>query len=397
MATNRAIPYSGGRQPRATPGAKPGAAGAPMHDVRAALLAGGRGERMGPLTDAVCKPMVPYAGACRLVDFSMANAVRSGLPELVVMSQHLERDLLDHLARRWDGRGGMHVHLGPYEKLFGAGDRYDGLPADATLPARPAERGTADALLTNSEWLFTAGCRDILVLHADHVYSFDYAPMLAEHRQAAADVTIGVQRIERRFVRLFGMVEVDHKLRVRSLVEKPAEPTSDLIFTAFCLFRTDVLEKVLATLAGQPDEDWQHDISRDILPFMISEGFHVQAFPVSGYWADIGTVERYLLGHLDLIRSPDALPLGDVPRTLPEARPELVSPIGVISSGPPPAGVHLRESVLYPGSVIEAGAWVERSVVLPGARVGAGVRLEETVALADENVTQSRAGLAALA
>jgi len=162
----------------------------------------------------------------------------------------------------------------------------------------------------------------ILILHADHVYCFDYLPMLAEHRRAAADVTIGVQRIERRFVRLFGMVEVDHEHRVRRLVEKPAEPTSDLIFTAFCLFRADVLTKVLAVLAEQPDEQWQHDISRDVLPFMISEGFHVQAFPVSGYWADIGTVERYLLGHLDLIRSPGALPLRDIPRTLPEARPD---------------------------------------------------------------------------
>ena len=368
-----------------------------MHDVRAALLAGGRGERMGRLTDAVCKPMVPYAGACRLVDFSMANTVRSGVPELVVMSQHLERDLLDHVARRWDGRGGMHVHLGPYENLFGTGDRCEGLPADISLPERPPEHGTADALLTNSEWLFTADCRDILILHADHVYCFDYLPMLAEHRRAAADVTIGVQRIERRFVRLFGMVEVDHEHRVRRLVEKPAEPTSDLIFTAFCLFRADVLTKVLAVLAEQPDEQWQHDISRDVLPFMISEGFHVQAFPVSGYWADIGTVERYLLGHLDLIRSPGALPLRDIPRTLPEARPELTSPIGVISSGPLPPGAHVRESVLYPGSVVEPGAWVERSVILPGARVSAGVRLAETVALADEDVTQSRAGLAALA
>jgi ADP-glucose pyrophosphorylase len=49
-----------------------------MRDVRAALLAGGRGERMGRLTDAVCKPLVPYAGGCRLVDFSVANVVRSG-------------------------------------------------------------------------------------------------------------------------------------------------------------------------------------------------------------------------------------------------------------------------------------------------------------------------------
>jgi valienol-1-phosphate guanylyltransferase len=368
-----------------------------MHDVRAALLCGGLGERMGRLTDAVCKPMVPYAGSCRLADFSMANSAWSGVPELVVMSHHLQRDLIDHLVRHWDGRGGMHVHLGPYENILGGADRRDGLPAGVTLPARPAEHGTADALLTNSEWLFTGGCRDILILHADHVYRFDYRPMLRDHRESGADVTIGVQRIERRFVRLFGMVEVDQDYLVRSLVEKPAEPTSELIFTAFCLFRADVLEKVLTVLAAQGDDEWRHDISRDVLPFMISEGHRVRAFPVSGYWADIGTVERYLLGHLDLIRCPAALPLPDVPQTLPGAGPELISPYGVIASGPLPPGAHVRESVLYPGSVIEPGARVERSVVLPGARVSAGAELAGTVALAGENLTQSRSGLASLA
>jgi glucose-1-phosphate adenylyltransferase len=352
---------------------------------------------MGRLTDAVCKPMVPYAGGARLVDFSVANAVRSGLPELVVMSQHLERDLIDHLMRRWDGRDGMHVHLGPYEGMFDRADRGAGLPADAELPARPAERGTADALLTSSEWLFAGDCRDILVLHADHVYTFDYRPMLRAHRGTEADVTIGVQRIERRFVRLFGMVELDEAGRVRRLVEKPAEPTSDLVFTAFCLFRADALQKVLAELGQRPADGWQHDISRDVLPFMISEGRHVRAFQVTGYWADIGTVERYLLGHLDLIRSPAALPLAGLPRTLPGAQPELTGAGGIIASGPLPAGVQARESVLYPGSILEPGVRAERSVVLPGARVSAGVQLLNTVVLAGEHLTQSRSGLAALA
>jgi valienol-1-phosphate guanylyltransferase len=365
-----------------------------MRDVRAALLSGGRGERMGRLTDAECKPMVPYAGGCRLVDFSVANVARSGIPEMVVMSQHLERDLINHLLRRWDGCSGLHVHLGPYESVLA--DRGDGLPPGLSLPPRPPERGTADALLTNAEWLFAGDCRDLLILHADHVYSFDYAPMLRAHRDAGADVTIGVQRIERRFVKLFGMVDVDTEHRVRRLVEKPADPTSDLIFTAFCLFRTDVLEKVLGVLSRRPDDEWRHDISRDVLPYMIAEGFNVRAFPISGYWADIGTVERYLLGHLELIRNPADLPLEDIPLTLPGARPELVTPERVITSGPLPPGAHVRESVLCPGSAVEPGARVERSIVLPGAHISAGVELIDSVALSGEHLTASRSGPDAL-
>lgn len=367
-----------------------------MHDVRAALLAGGRGERMGRLTDVMCKPMVPYAGCCRLVDFSVANAVRSGVAEVVVLSRHLERDLIDHLLRWWDGTGGLHVHLGPYETMIDPARRRDGLPASLPLPTRAQERGTADALQSNAEWLFAPGCRDVLVQHADHVYSFDYRPMTRMHREMAADVTIGVQPIERRFVRLFGMVEVDQDNKVRSLVEKPAEPTSDLIFTAFCLFRIDVLQEVLTALAGLPADGWHHDVSRDILPYMIAQGYHVRAFPVSGYWADIGTVERYLLGHLELVRSPASLPLSELPRTLPGACPELTGPDRVIASGPLPSRACVRESVLYPGTVLQPGARIERSVVLPGARVNAGVQLQDTIVLASENVTDSRSGLAGL-
>lgn len=367
-----------------------------LNDVRAGLLAGGRGERMGRLTDAVCKPMVPYAGGCRLVDFSMANAVRSGLPELVLMSQHLERDLIDHLLRHWDGRDHMHVHLGPYEELVDRSGHGDGLPPDLMLPARPAERGTADALLANAEWLFAPGCRDLLVLHADHVYLFDYRPMVREHRQTGADVTIAVQRIDLRFVRLFGMVEVGQDGRVLSLVEKPAEPTTDLIFAAFCLFRADALQRVLTALSRLPSQEWQHDISRDILPLMISEGYDVRTFPVTSYWADIGTVERYLLGHLNLIQTPDALPLDDVPRTLPGARPRLTLPHGVVSGGVLPAGAQVHHSVLYPGSVLEPGACVKRSVVLPGAQVTASARLCDTIALPGERLTDARSGLVGL-
>lgn len=376
-----------------------------MRDVRAALLAGGQGERMGRLTDQTSKPMVPFGGCCRLVDFSVANVVRSGVGEMVVMSRHRERELVDHLLRCWDGRGGLHVHLGPHESVLPgrAGEAGQtgrtgrgGLPPGAVLPARPAERGTADALLANAEWVFAPGARDVLILHADHVYNFDYRPMLHAHREAAADATIGVQRIERRFVSLFGMVEVDSHNTVLRLVEKPTEPTCDLVFTAFCLFRATALGEVLATLARRPATGWRHDISHDVLPLMISTGHRVTAFPVRGYWADIGTVERYLLGHMDLVGAPARLLSGHMPHTLPGARPAFIRHQRVVTSAPLHPRAHVRETVVYPGCVVEAGARVERCVLLPGSRVRAGAEVSDTVVLEREVIAGARAGLADL-
>jgi ADP-glucose pyrophosphorylase len=371
-----------------------------MREVRAALLAGGLGERMGRLTDRVCKPLVPYAAACRLVDFSIDNARRSGIPELVLLSQHREHALVDHLLRHWDRPGQFSVHFGPHDAVVRMAMRAAGpgrgLPPGVRLGPRPPERGTADALLSNAEHLFAPGATDVLVQHADHVYRYDYAPMLRAHRDGAADATIGVQRIERRFVRLFGMVEVDADGAVTDLVEKPAEPSSDLIFTAFCLFRSRPLHGALAELAAGPDDGWQHDISRDVLPYLIRSGHRVRAFPVTGYWADIGTVERYHLGHLTLLHDPSALPARLVPRTLPGASPRLVAGTrpNLLTGDPPPGCV--RQSVLYPGCVVEPGASVERSVVLPGARVPAGVTVRESIVLDGETVTEDRTGLSAL-
>jgi ADP-glucose pyrophosphorylase len=368
-----------------------------MRDVRAALLAGGRGERLGRLTAHQCKPLVPYAGACRLGDFSVANVARSGIRELVLLAQHGERDLISHLLRRWDGRRGLTIHFGLQEKVVRASHAPgQELADDCELIARPPEHGTADALLANAEWLFAPGARDVLILHADHVYLFDYTPMVRAHRDQDADVTIGVQRIELRFVRLFGMVDVGPDGQVRRLVEKPAQPTSDLIFTAFCLFRAEVLAQVLAELSARGDDGWHHDISRDIIPFMIENGFRVRAYPVSDYWADIGTVERYLLGHLALVQPHPAMPVAQLPKTLDGADPVWLPNPQVIASAPLPERAEVRESVLYPGSVVEPGARVERSVLLPGARVGAGVTVRDTVVLAGEAVTEDRSGLATL-
>ncbi|GAA2690501.1 MULTISPECIES: sugar phosphate nucleotidyltransferase [Actinosynnema] len=360
-------------------------------DVRAALLAGGLGERMGRLTDHTCKPLVPYAASCRLVDFSVANAVRSGIPELVLMSLHRERDLIDHLRANWDGKN-LKVHFGPHDPLIRSGH-------DGPLPERPPERGTADALLANAEHVFAPGARDVLVQHADHVYDLDYGPMIKAHRAADADVTIGVQRIERRYVSLFGMVEVDDALAVRKLVEKPENPTSDLIFTAFCLFKADVLERVLAELDAQPQDAWQHDISRDVLPHMIAQGHRVLAHPISCYWADIGTVARYREEHLKLLTSPSPLPLDALPTTLAGEPPRFDPLTGSLlphrlPDGVDLRGVDLRDSVVFPGAVVEPGALVHGSVLLPGAVVPAGVEARDTVV--DDHLAESREGVTAL-
>lgn len=360
--------------------------------VRAALLAGGEGRRMGRLGEGRLKPLVPFGGSCRLIDFSLANAEASGLGEVLLLSQYEERQLMDDLHRTW-WRPGFRVHFGPYDRAYREGLGY----RPPQEPGSP-ERGTADALIRKAPYLFGPDTSEVLVLHADHVYRFDYGPLIAAHRRSGAALTVAYQRIERRYVHLFGMVEFDGDGRLTAFVEKPAEPTSDLVFAAFCVFDAARLHHYLELLDGT---DWQHDISRDVIPAMLAGGERILGHEVPGHWEDIGTVDRYHRAHLALLDAASGLTPHQLPCTV---QPEVAR--GIVQEGPGigrslvPADLtndgRLDHSVAFPGVRIGAGARVRRSVLLPGARVPAGADIDSAIVLEDGTVQQVAALDAAL-
>ncbi|MEW1696236.1 sugar phosphate nucleotidyltransferase [Streptomyces sp. NPDC093249] len=352
--------------------------------VRAVLLAGGRGERMGRLGAGRLKPLVPYGGACRLVDFSLANARDSGFGEVLLLSQYEERLLMDDLHTGWNGSpSGFRVHFGPYDAAYRAAGR--GLPE--RLPERtwPLERGTADALIRKADHVFGPETRHVLVLHSDHVYRFDYGPLIRRHLAERAALTLAYQRIDPRYVHLFGMVDLDREGRLTAFVEKPEHPTSDLVFAAFCVFDAAVLRRYLEELDGT---DWQHDVSRDVIPAMLAAGERIVGHRVAGHWEDIGTVERYHRAHLAMTRPDATLPVTALPRTLaPGVSRGLVDRAPGVRRSVVPLGLANRglveDSVVFPGARIGAGARVRRSVVLPGAAVPAGADIDSAVVLED--------------
>lgn len=352
--------------------------------VRAVLLAGGEGRRMGRLGAGRLKPLVPFGGGCRLIDFSLANAARSGLGEVLLLSQYEERRLMDDLRRTW-WRPGFRVHFGPYDQAYA-----EGPPAAPVRPAGPPERGTADALIRKAAHVFAPGTADVLVLHADHVYQFDYGPLIARHRASGAALTVAYQRIERQYVHLFGMVEFDDRGQLTSFVEKPDEPTSDLVFAAFCVFDAAVLHRYLEQLDGT---GWQHDISRDVIPAMLAGGERIGGYPVRGHWEDIGTVDRYHRAHLAAVGEAAPLTVDMIPWTVaPEVDRRLVAHAPGVRRAVVPADLvnHglLEQSVAFPGVRIGRGAVVRRSVLLPGASVPPGAEIDSAVVLEDGFVQQ---------
>jgi valienol-1-phosphate guanylyltransferase len=357
--------------------------------VRAVLLAGGEGRRMGPLGQGRLKPLIPFGGRARLIDFSLANARRSGFDEVLLLSQHEERMLMDDLQRTWNADPDFRVHFGPYDAAYRAAGP-GRVPGELPERTWPAERGTADALISKAPFVFGPGVSEVLVLHADHVYAFDYTDMIRRHRADGAALTVSYQRIERRYVHLFGMVEFDDTGALTKFVEKPPEPTSDLVFAAFCVFDAAILHRYLELLDGT---SWQHDISRDVIPAMLRAGERIRGYEVPGYWEDIGTVDRFHLAHRGLVRQNPTMPIDQLPHTV---RPEIsvqrvaFAP-GVVSSVLAADVVCdglIEHSTAFAGARIGRDAVVRDCVLLPGAQVPDGARLESAIVLEDGTIQQ---------
>jgi len=350
-----------------------------MRELRATLLAGGYGKRMGRLGLGRLKPSIPFGTRCHLMDFSLYNAQQSGIDEVLILSRYNEHQLHSYLLETWDAK--LRIHFGPFDALHHR-------PAAQVYQEvkREEERGTADALIKNRPYIDVPPYRDVMVLHSDHVYRFDYRDMYRFHREHGAALTIGFQRIPLEFVSLFGMVEVDADMNLKAFVEKPLRPTSDKVFTAVCIFRRDILYRTLEALQHT---GWVYDISKDVIPYMLAQGEIIKCYPFHDYWEDIGTAHRYHRAHMNMLdgvgvpleEMPQILPGGDtcVRVDTPQVR-KSIAPRALAERG----NVRVQRSVIFAGANIGEGASIQESVVLPGCRIAPGVRVEGSIVCADE-------------
>lgn len=331
--------------------------------TRAVILAGGEGSRLSTLTAKRTKPAVPFAGKYRIIDFTLSNCVNSGIFDVMILAQYRPHSLIEHIGAGgpWDLNrdftGGVRIFT-PY-KARGSSEWY---------------LGTADAVQQNFRFIKNSNPELVLILSGDHIYRMNYDAMVAFHMDHGADLTMATIRVPREEAKRFGVVSVDDEFRVTSFVEKPEDPPSTLANMGVYIFSTQVLDRLL--WEDRERTGSTHDFGKDILPRMVANQMRVMAFPFSGYWVDVGTVESYWQAHMDLLTNPPPMDLNDrswIVHTRTEERP----PVWVS------AGATVTDSMVTDGCVIEPGARVERSVLSPGVRVEAGALVREAVLLTD--------------
>jgi glucose-1-phosphate adenylyltransferase len=331
--------------------------------TRAVIMAGGEGSRLSVLTAKRTKPAVPFAGKYRIIDFALSNCVNSNIYDVMVLVQYRPHSLIEHIGAGgpWDLNrdfsGGIRMYT-PYKA------RYD---SDWYL-------GTADAVQQNFAFIKQSKPDTILILSGDHIYSMDYDPMITFHRDHGADMTMATIHVPSYEASRYGIVGVENDYRVTSFVEKPKDPPSDLANMGVYLFNIEVLDKYL--WEDHQNKDSSHDFGKDLLPKLVEEGKKVYAYPYSGYWVDVGTIQSYWQAHMDLLVNEPPLRLNDrswVIHTRTEERP----PVRIA------AGAIVNDSMLSDGCILEAGSRVENCVLSPGVIVKSGAIVRQSILLTD--------------
>jgi len=357
------------------------------------LLAGGMGTRLYPLTAKRSKPAVPFGGKYRIIDFTLANCLHSGLRRVLVLTQYKSHSLHKHLR---DGWSIFNPELGEY---------ITPVPAQMNRGTHWYE-GTADAIYQNLNLLERSDCEYTLILSGDHIYRMDYAAMLSSHRKKKADVTIASMVVPIEGASAFGVMAADTADRIIQFEEKPDHPFSTphnpdqaLVSMGLYVFSTPLL--IHALKQDQQNSESNHDISKDILPQLL-RNHNVFTYRFGGkqgrvtpdrYWRDVGTIDAFYSANMDLIRPIPQLnlyqPNWQIRTYQPQTPPartvsgssgtEGVFVNSILAGGAIIAGGSVRDSVIFAGTVIGDQARVERSILFNDVQVGPGAHLQNCI------------------
>lgn len=352
-----------------------------MRNVVTAVLGGGQGTRLWPLTKERAKPAVPVGGKFRLIDIPISNSLHAGIDRIYVLTQFNSASLHRHIAQTYrfdDFRDGF-VNI---------------LAAEQNVENRDWYQGTADAVRQNLDRLTYLDTREVLVLSGDQLYSMDLRDFVERHRQRRADVSIAVTPVPRDQAQGLGIMRVDASGRIVEFVEKPkdeavldglalsqealhalgfeAEEGSLLASMGIYVFNAGTLEQLL--LGSEAT-----DFGREVIPSAL-ESCRVFAYGYQGYWRDIGTIPAFHQANLELVVPLPPLNLYDPlypifthPRFLPGTKVDACT---------------VHRSILCEGSIL-TGSRIVDSIVGIRAQVRSGSTLERTILMGATSYMQT--------
>lgn len=353
--------------------------------ILAIVLAGGKGERLFPLTSFRSKPSVPFGGRYRIADFVLSNLVNSHIYSIYMLVQYKSQSLIEHTRRNWVLSSLIKDHFVTI------------VPPQMRMGPEWFQ-GTADAVFQNIPLIQDHRPALVAVFGSDHIYRMDIRQMMDFHLQKGANVTVAARPVSLEQASSFGVILTDGDKRITGFQEKPrkpapmpGDPNRAYVSMGNYIFDRETLLRALAKAQRKK----QHDFGAHIIPNLVDTG-KVFAYDFAdniiegtteteekGYWRDVGTIPAFFDAHMDM--------LGDKPRF------ELHNPGWPIHPSAyegPSARIlrgDIRNSIIGEGSVINK-AKVCNSVVRNGVIIEKGVTIEDCIIM-DNTIIRSGCSL----
>ncbi|MDB6023433.1 MAG: glgC [Pedosphaera sp.] len=341
-------------------------------NVLSIIMGGGQGKRLFPLTKERAKPAVPLAGKYRLVDIPISNCINSGLRRIYLLTQFNSASLHRHISQsyKFDHFSGGFVEI---------------LAAEQTLSDASWYQGTADAVRKNLIHILNHDFEYLLILSGDQLYRMDFRPIIEQHAETKADLTIATIPVSRKDAESLGILHINSDKRITRFVEKPKEPalldamrldrgsyeslgiTEDrelfLGSMGIYVFNRDVMVRML--------DNSLTDFGKHIIPDAIKND-RVFSYVYQGYWEDIGTIRSFFEANLDVTSELPRFNFFDMgapvfsrPRFLPGSKIN---------------GAQIDHAVVSDGCIINH-ARIFHSIVGVRSLVGAGSELKRVIGL----------------
>ncbi|MBU1121533.1 MAG: glucose-1-phosphate adenylyltransferase [Candidatus Omnitrophota bacterium] len=339
-------------------------------EVLAMVMAGGKGERLYPLTLERTKPSIPFGGKYRIIDFALSNLVNSGIYSTYVLVQYKSQSLIEHIRSAWAKRG--------FSRHFVA----------VVPPQMRVEkewyRGTADSIYQNINLIYDFKPRFVAVFGGDHIYRMNIKDMIDYHIRKKSQLTISTIPVESKYASQFGIVQVDSDNRVNKFLEKPSlsEDKTVLASMGNYIFNTDFL---IETLENDANKDTAHDFGKDIVPYLVDKKSEVFAYDFSHnripslkkheakyYWKDVGTIPSYWEANADLLGKYPKLDLDN--QDWPIYASHLNCPPAytidsriensLICEGTRIFGSKINNSIIGRAVIIEEGCFIDNSIIM---------------------------------
>ncbi|MGK2945854.1 MAG: glucose-1-phosphate adenylyltransferase [Desulfuromonadales bacterium] len=366
----------------------------------AMVLAGGKGERLSPLTLRRAKPGVAFGGKYKIIDFVLSNLFNSGIKKVYILTQYRAYSLNKHIRESWG-------------KWTGLGEFYVDISPETSSESEEWFKGTADAILQYLRFVESTDAEYVAVFGGDHIYKMDVTQMINFHRMNRADITIAALEVPVEEASRFGVFSVDEDARIIGFAEKPAVPERipgrETCFASMgnYIFPTRKLIEVL--LEGKKNHA-DLDFGKHVIPTMLENGDRVFAYNLNdnvipgmkneerGYWRDVGTLDSYYEANMDLVKVSPQLnlynyrwPILTNQGNLPPAKTVFDEDDrrgqnldSYVCGGCITSGSTVRGSILGPRCKINSYSLVEDSILFENVTVGRHVKIRKTII--DKNV-----------